>query len=231
MSGRVLVMGDIHGNLHAFDQCMVRSGFDYEHDLLIQLGDVSDRFPDTARIVERLLTIKHLIALRGNHDLWTNQWILSGIIEPSWLANGGQATIDSYEKSDLSPFDHKEFFSLTQINYHIDTNNRIFVHGGFRNSKGPVYDPNETDCLWDRSLWNEAIIGQKISRKPEILTGFEEIYIGHTPTLNWLETEPMNIFNVWNLDTGAGHPGGRLTIMDVDSKEFWQSDISSNLYP
>lgn len=231
MSGRVLVMGDIHGNLLAFDQCMERSGFNPELDTLIQLGDVSDRFPETAIVVEKLLTIKNLVALRGNHDQWTNQWISTGIIEPSWLANGGQATIDSYEKSGLSPFDHKEFFSKTQINYHIDSNNRIFVHGGFSNAEGPKYDANETDCLWDRSLWNEVIIGQRISRKPGVVTGFEEIYIGHTPTLNWLEVAPMNIFNVWNLDTGAGHPGGRLTIMDVDSKEFWQSNISSDLYP
>ena len=55
------------------------------------------------------------------------------------------------------------------------------------------------------------------------LNNFFEIYLGHTPTLNWQESAPMNVFNVWNLDTGAG-TSGKLSIMDIDSKEFWQSD-------
>ena len=43
-------------------------------------------------------------------------------------------------------------------------------------------------------------------------------------------TVPMNRCNVWNLDTGAGYRG-RLTIMDIDSKEYWQSDMAILLYP
>lgn len=65
MSGRIFVMGDIHGNLHALIQCMERSGFDIEKDFLIQLGDVSDRFPDTAPVVEYLLSIENRILIRG----------------------------------------------------------------------------------------------------------------------------------------------------------------------
>ena len=40
----------------------------------------------------------------------------------------------------------------------------------------------------------------------------------------------MNRCNVWNLDTGAGYRG-RLTIMDIDSKKYWQSDNAILLYP
>lgn len=36
--------------------------------------------------------------------------------------------------------------------------------------------------------------------------------------------------NVWNIDTGAGFKG-KLTIMDADTKEFWQSDPVPELYP
>ncbi|ULT39931.1 hypothetical protein KRR40_34415 [Niabella defluvii] len=42
--------------------------------------------------------------------------------------------------------------------------------------------------------------------------------------------QPLNAFNIWNLDTGAGS-SGRLTIMDVDTKEYWQSDPLNELYP
>jgi serine/threonine protein phosphatase 1 len=36
--------------------------------------------------------------------------------------------------------------------------------------------------------------------------------------------------NVWNIDTGAAFTG-KLTIMDIDTKNFWQSDPVRNLYP
>ncbi len=35
---------------------------------------------------------------------------------------------------------------------------------------------------------------------------------------------------MWNLDTGAGFTGP-LTLMDVDSKVYWQSDEVHTLYP
>jgi serine/threonine protein phosphatase 1 len=36
--------------------------------------------------------------------------------------------------------------------------------------------------------------------------------------------------NIWNVDTGAAFRGP-LTIMDVDSKVFWQSENLDILYP
>lgn len=40
----------------------------------------------------------------------------------------------------------------------------------------------------------------------------------------------MRRCNVWNIDTGAGW-SGKLTIMDIDTKEYWQSDFVKELYP
>ena len=76
----------------------------------------------------------------------------------------------------------------------------------------------------------------------------EELFIGHTATTNWKckphykewtddlrqmqnrpITVPMNRCNVWNLDTGAGWTG-KLSIMDIDTKEYWQSDLTKDLY-
>jgi serine/threonine protein phosphatase 1 len=59
---------------------------------------------------------------------------------------------------------------------------------------------------------------------------YHEIYIGHTPTVRIGETIPVNAANVWNVDTGAAFKGP-LTILDVDTKEFWQSDALNDLYP
>jgi serine/threonine protein phosphatase 1 len=40
----------------------------------------------------------------------------------------------------------------------------------------------------------------------------------------------MNKCNVWNVDTGAAFTG-RITVMDIDTKRYWQSDVVKDLYP
>ena len=67
-------------------------------------------------------------------------------------------------------------------------------------------------------------------RYPKRLGIYNEIYIGHTPVTKIGETTPVNKATVWNIDTGAAFTG-RLTIMDADSKEYWQSDPLPQLYP
>ena len=214
-------MGDIHGNLSAYKQCMERSLFDKELDKLIQLGDVSDRRPHSAEVVEELLKIPSLTALRGNHDVWTMDWLIHGITDMSWIENGGFVTVRSYEqnRNRIDIEKHKEFFLSTQLDFFIDSEKRVFVHGGFTNPKGPIYEENPSICYWDRSLWRDALN----SLKSTTSQNFKEVYLGHTPTLNWGRDTPMNAQNIWNLDTGAG-TNGKLTIMDIDTKEYWQSD-------
>ena len=65
---------------------------------------------------------------------------------------------------------------------------------------------------------------------PKRLLLYNEIYIGHTPTLYYDVDVPMQGCNVWNVDTGAAFHG-RLSAMDIDTKEFWQSDVVQELYP
>ncbi|MEM6736117.1 MAG: metallophosphoesterase [Bacteroidota bacterium] len=225
MAGRKLVMGDIHGNLDAFNQCMERSSFDKKVDTLIQLGDVSNRHSQTAEVVEELLTIPLLIALRGNHDSMTQEWLLKGIKDVAWLENGGFNTVISYQRNNgvIDKEKHRRFFSEIQRDFYVDSDGRVFVHGGFTNPEGPAYEIDSAVCYWDRNLWRNALQEEDKMKKPDLLANFNEIYIGHTPTLNWGKSTPMKAFNIWNLDTGAGTTG-KLTIMDIETKEFWQSD-------
>jgi len=93
----------------------------------------------------------------------------------------------------------------------------------------PFLEQEPEVYYWDRTLWQHALNCQKYDEQFSIRTHFNEIYIGHTPTTKSNSDQPMNIFNVHNLDTGAGKTG-RLTIMDIDTKDFWQSDLTSELY-
>ena len=65
---------------------------------------------------------------------------------------------------------------------------------------------------------------------PSRLKHYSEIFIGHTPTINYFVMHPMNAANVWNIDTGAAFTG-RLSAVDVVTKDIFQSDILPDLYP
>ena len=58
---------------------------------------------------------------------------------------------------------------------------------------------------------------------------YKDIFVGHTTSELYNTLQPIHVCNVWNIDTGAGW-SGKLTIMDVDTKEYWQSDLTPDLY-
>lgn len=244
--GRVLCCGDIHGAHKALIQALERSNFDYDKDTLIQLGDICDGWSEVYECVEELLKIKNLISIKGNHDDWFREYLEKGLHPTRWL-QGGDGTLTSYAKnadreinihqsmgayiSNLTtadiPQSHTDFFIKEQIPFYIDKN-RCFVHGGF-DRQFKIEDQHYLTLCWDRELWNKALlVGQYGILKTT--NGFSEIFIGHTSTTNWNSTNPMSSGGVTNLDTGAGWEGV-LTIMDVDTKEYWQSDLVQKLYP
>ena len=151
-----------------------------------------------------------------------------------WTKQGGQATIDSYIRTGYINDDHRIFFRKLH-NYYIDDQNRGFVHGGFRSRKGLGHEAYTSDYYWDRDLWSLAQFAEgadlhALMEHEKRFTKHKEIFIGHTSTINWNRTDPIHAANVWNLDTGAGF-SGKLTIMDVNTKEYWQSELVKELYP
>ena len=234
---RTLVIGDIHGGLKALVQVLERAKVTTD-DTLIFLGDYVDGWSESAQTIQYLIELSEkqdCVFILGNHDLWCKLWLEKGSTNPIWLAHGGQGTIESYIKTGfITQESHRKFFSGLK-NYHVDNNNRLFVHAGFTSMHGVEKEHNENDFYWDRTLWEAARILRhvKVEKQPEIetrLTLYNEIYIGHTPTTNHGEMAPMNSINLWNIDTGAAFTG-KLTVLNIDTKEYWQSDTLTELYP
>jgi serine/threonine protein phosphatase 1 len=73
-------------------------------------------------------------------------------------------------------------------------------------------------------------ISKDSSLYPKRLQLYREIYIGHTPTTNYDKDTPMRACNVWNIDTGAAFTG-KVSVMEVETKNLAQSDIVQKLYP
>jgi len=226
---RTFTIGDIHGGYKALMQCLERAKFDYAEDKLIVLGDVCDGWSQTRECIDELLKIKNLVFIMGNHDYWVLEWALTGGVSLVWFEQGGKSTMQSYGKQ-FPPESHIKFLQ-SGIPLYIDDKNRIFVHGGFDRKKN-VKEQNQQIFMWDRELiqtaWNTSRQG---GDKPFKMTEFEEVFVGHTPvsTIGGLD-KPLNFFEIWDLDTGGGWEG-KVTIMDIDTHKYWQSDVVYKLYP
>lgn len=234
---RTFVIGDIHGAYKALVQVIERAEVK-ETDQLIFLGDFVDGWSQSFDVIEYLLEVEKKIPcifIKGNHDLWCQQWLEKSIRDETWVYNGGKATLKSYTGRSASELEkHLDFFQRTR-NYFIDKENRLFIHAGFSSQHGPYKEHYSSNYSWDRTLWEMALcLDHRIKKSsfmyPKRLKLFNEIFIGHTPTLHYDSFEPMHAANVWNIDTGAGF-NGRLSMLEVHSKKFWQSDVVQILYP
>lgn len=234
---RTLVIGDIHGGLRAVKQVLEFAKVTTD-DQLIFLGDYVDGWSESAQVIDFLIDLDenfHCTFIKGNHDVWCEEFLRTGNGNATWLLHGGQPTIQSYEGYTREQKElHVRFFKKMKM-YEVDDHNRLFIHAGFTSMHGPKNEVYSSNYNWDRTLWEMALamndsLDKESVRYPKRLKLFKEIYIGHTPTINFCQTIPMHAINVWNVDTGAAFTG-LLTVLDIDSKEYWQSDPLTLLYP
>jgi serine/threonine protein phosphatase 1 len=237
---RTLVIGDIHGGLRALHQIMERANVT-QNDTLIFLGDYVDGWSQSPDVIDYLIEIKehqNCIFIKGNHDELLLDWLQNkneNIDESMWFKHGGEATVIAYSKVSQSTINKHIAFLKSLENYFLDDQNRLFIHAGFTNMNGIAYEYFPKLFYWDRTLWETALaLNETIDKDsvyyPRRFLLYKEIFIGHTPVTKIGETIPIQKACIWNVDTGAAFKGP-LTIMDVDSKEFWQSEPLPNLYP
>lgn len=236
MKSKTYVVGDLHGGLLGLKQLLERVPVTPE-DTLIFLGDYVDGWSDSAATIDFLIQLKEkqkCIFIRGNHDDLVMQYLLGKEMSDNWVKHGGQSSKDGYAQlSDKEKNKHIDFYK-NLLDYHIDNSNRMYCHAGFQNQNGPEAEWYKTAFYWDRTLW-EMVCAMDPNIKPgdlhypKRLALYSEIYIGHTPVTKIGATTPVNRANVWNIDTGAAFTGP-ITIIDVVTKEYWQSDPLWQLY-
>ena len=234
---RTFVIGDIHGALKALVQVIdkIKPTAD---DTLIFLGDYVDGWSEAAQTVDYLMQLEqqyNCLFIKGNHDAWCESWLMGQAADATWLIHGGQNTVNSYATYNQEQRNvHIAFYNRLR-NYYIDSENRLFIHAGYTSMHGPTMERDPSNYCWDRTLWEMALaMDKRITRDsklfPKRLLHFNEIYIGHTPTINYDVDVPMNCCNVWNVDTGAAFYG-KITAMDIDTKNIIQSSPAQQFYP
>lgn len=234
---RKLIVGDIHGGLRALKE--VLGAVEYTgNELFIFLGDYVDGWSEAAETIDYLLAFRkenRCRFLRGNHDDLCLQWLRDGMDNPLWLHSGGAATQDSYKGiGGKARREHIAFLESLE-DYYLDRNNRLYLHAGFTSHRGVEQEYFSKTFYWDRTLWETAVsmdpgLSREDNRYPQRLKHYKEIFIGHTPVTRIGKKVPTCAANVWNIDTGAAFKGP-LSIMDAESKQFWQSKPVYTHYP
>lgn len=236
---RRLVIGDIHGGYRSMIQVLERADFNPEKDMLIGLGDYVDGWPDVYEVVDYLMKLPNFKGVLGNHCAWVLDYLSHGATPHIWLSQGGEASLNSYKGfvGEANVEKHRKF--LSSLPYRLEIDDKLFVHGGvYVANNGVELDmfTNE-QVMWDRTLFSNIVhtivhgFGFWIDFDGDNIEPYKEIYIGHTTTQMADSTfKPMSYGGVYLLDQGGGW-NGKLTVMDIDTKEYWQSDFVPELYP
>jgi len=234
---KTFVIGDIHGGLRALTQVLDRAQVTL-NDQLIFLGDYVDGWSESPQLLDFLIDLgnkQNCIFIRGNHDDLLCDWLNDSKENLLWYKHGGEATIEAYSKVRQETKSTHISFLKTLRNHYIDPQNRLFIHAGFTNMNGVNFEYFPKMFYWERTLWETALALHPAMAVddpfyPKRFLQYKEIFIGHTPVTRIGQTVPVQKANIWNVDTGAAFKGP-LSIMDVDSKKFWQSDPLPDLYP
>jgi serine/threonine protein phosphatase 1 len=224
---RVYAIGDVHGRLDLVDELLHRIELDRQargqaKTVIVFLGDLIDRGPASAQVIERLRTYSphgaRLVFLVGNHEevllrilrgesQYLRDWLRFGGAEcaksyginPASLKRGVERAVDSLRNS--IPDNHLSFLQKFVDTFRIGS--YLFVHAGIRPGV-KLAEQSQTDLRWIRDpfLDNDGD------------HGFVVVH-GHT-----IGDDVQIRANRIGLDTGAYY-SGVLTALGLQGRERW----------
>ena len=230
---RAYAVGDVHGRLDLLDRLLARIEADIAarapaQNMVVFLGDLIDRGPESAGVVERLRTWQPndatAIYLCGNHEEIFLR-VLGG--EPAvladWMRFGGAECLASYglspealrlmseaealaEIKTAVPAEHREFLATFADTFRFG--DYLFVHAGIRPGL-EVAAQSKKDLRWIREpfLDDPSDHGYVVVHGHTISTGVEERA------------------NRIGIDTGA-YRSGCLTAVAIEGAQRWYLDTT-----
>ena len=157
---RVFAVGDVHGHFATFRALIHRLNLGDE-DRVVCLGDMIDRGPDSAGMVQMIRNDPRIVCIKGNHEQMAIRSITQrGSVElwQPWMKRGGKSTWGSYivrAKGDLWRA-KSNFFSdamwLDSLPTQIVLENIRLVHAGY-DPRMPLDSQWEKELLWIRKRW------------------------------------------------------------------------------
>ncbi|HEY7959356.1 MAG TPA: metallophosphoesterase [Sphingomicrobium sp.] len=225
---RAYAVGDVHGRLDLLEELLAKIHAELQHrpagkTLLVFVGDLIDRGPSSAHVLERLRTYRregiHPVFLLGNHEEVLLR-ILRGDAEliTKWCCFGGSECLESYgvDPAQFAHLNDEEALELVRnaipkehiqfLESFVDScrfGDYLFVHAGIR----PGIELNQqrqSDLRW--------------IREPFLLDDSDHGFVvvhGHTISEE-IDERPNRI----GIDTGA-YRTGILSALGIEGNERW----------
>lgn len=190
----IYIVGDLHGCRALLDGQLLAASFDPQQDLLIAVGDLIDRGPDSLGCL-RLLAEPWFRSVRGNHE----EMALNALLQNEkllWKRNGGDWFWQLEEKErDEAQRALMQCQTLPLI-LHISLEARTVVvaHADYPAAHYAFEQPvDEYQVVWGRKRIHDLQRG-----RGETIVGADAFYFGHTPL-----DQPLSGWNQHFIDTGA----------------------------
>lgn len=208
---RVIAIGDVHGCAAAFS-ALIEAIAPNPDDLLIPLGDLIDRGPESSAVIQMLIELSsdcQMQPVLGNHE----EMMLQALHDPQmlemWIRCGGTATLESYGfTGDLGVIEPSHLDFLASFADYYEFEDFFFVHAN--------YDPQLplAEQLVDLLRWTSLD-----ERLPAAHHSGKKAIVGHTPERSG---ELFSLPHLTCIDTYC-YGGGWLTAVDVLSGQVWQA--------
>lgn len=207
-TGRIFVVGDIHGEITQFQEKLDEINFDKKTDIMISVGDLIDRGEDSIACLE-LINEKWFHCVRGNHE----QMAYDAITEQSderighWMMNGGGwiTQLDTEERLYAQRLIKKVINLPFVIEVDNDGKKIVICHADYPSDKYEFDKVISCEAsIWDRQRYTDSRANYQ-----SVITGADLFVFGHTPV-----NKPVRYENQLYIDTGAVF-GKQLTVIEL----------------
>ncbi|WP_312228886.1 metallophosphoesterase [Pseudescherichia sp.] len=205
----IWVTGDLHGCYSLLLNKLSFVGFDTSQDLLISVGDLTDRGVENVECMT-LVTCPWCRAVRGNHEQMMLNCLLYNGSASHWLMNGGSWFFnldDEQEQQARALLPHIAALPLV-IEVNTQGKKVIVCHADYPDDNYVYGKPVEEDQL----LWNRDRLAASLAGRVKEIHGADLFIFGHTPL-----RKAQRFANQYYIDTGAVM-SGNLTLMQIQAE-------------
>ena len=214
----VWVVGDVHGFYRTYASLLEKLKL-VEDDIVILLGDLIDRGPESSRVIEHVKSSSSIFTVRGNHEsMMSNAIDSENLISysqdaNSWYRNGGIATISSYLKDNKDPGKVLEIVNsdiawIETLPTEIVLEKYRLVHAGY-DSRFGIEEQDEDVHMWVRDPFFRTKIPVDENR---------QVVFGHTVTCKLPGFSNEDLGKVWESELKLSD--GRSAMIGLDTCLF-----------
>lgn len=202
---KIWLMGDLHGCFNTLMPKLRVLKFNPYQDLLISVGDLIDRGPDSLKCLE-LIHQPWFFAIRGNHE----QMAMDALEHHQlslWELNGGEWFEHCSANQQASALNL--FRECQRLPYIIEVETNTGIHVIAHADYPATHYQWRQEVDWHRVLWDRQRLSDHLAGHHTEIDGADHFWFGHTPLKHRYDA-----LNQHYIDTGAVF-GGELTLVQL----------------